>query len=584
MPRTMITTLFGTLLLASSALAADAPAEKADAIYVNGDILTMASKDPSYAEALAVADGKISFVGRKDEALRLQGAETKVIDLKGHTLLPGFIDGHGHMIYFGKNMIDADLVGVTSIPEMITRMKAQAEKMGPDDWVVGFGYAVPMLKENRHPTKEELDQISPTRPIMVVDSSGHNGAANSGMFKLLGLDAATKDPEGGSYARNADGALAGPLEEQALFAVREQRPSFTGKLADDVAINGSGKWASYGQTTAQECGVGLGKDDIDIIRNAIDKKLLPIDLYLCAKDSSVSDVLAASYAVASEYSLDDEGAAKKLLALRPDLDKRYINRVRLGGIKLWLDGSIPTAWFSEAYAHNPPDKEGDYRGFQQVPDDYVNGVFDTFWKTGIQINMHMNGDAAAEQALRAIERAETRYGPFDNRPVFVHATYMRPDQIERMKKVGAVPTFTTGSLVGGGDVAVHYWGADRAAASIPLNTLEDMGVKFSLNHDAPILPLPDVMALVDAAVNRTSRSGQVIGPEQRATPYLALKGVTSYAAYQIKEENSKGTLEPGKLADLVILEQNPLKVDPKTIKDIKVLETIKEGQTVYERK
>lgn len=584
MPKPVLSVLLAALLLSTSALAAQAAGGKADAIYVNGDILTMATKDPSYAEALAVEDGKIAFVGPKDEALKLKGDATKVIDLQGHTLLPGFIDGHGHMIYYGKNMVDGDLVGVTSIPELIERMKAQAAKMGPDDWVVGFGYSVPMLKENRHPTAAELDAVSPGRPIMVVDSSGHNGAANSGMFRLLHLDAATKDPEGGSYARKPDGTLAGPLEEQALFAVREQRPSFTGKLADDVAINGSSKWASYGQTTAQECGVGLGKDDIDIIRNAIDKQLLTIDLYLCAKDSSVSDVLAASYAVASEYSLDDEGAAAKLMALRPDLDKRYINRVRMGGIKLWLDGSIPTAWFSEAYAHNPPDKEGDYRGFQQVPDDYINGVFDKFWKTGIQINMHMNGDAAAEQALKAIERAEALYGPSDNRPVFVHATYMRPDQIERMKKVGAVPTFTTGSLAGGGDVAVHYWGKDRADASIPLNTLEEMGVKFSLNHDAPILPLPDVMSLVDAAVNRTSRSGQVIGPEQRATPYLALKGVTTYAAYQIKEETTKGTLEPGKLADLVILEQNPLKVEPKVIKDIKVLETIKEGKTVYERK
>jgi predicted amidohydrolase YtcJ len=582
MTRFALPALLGALLLSSTTLA-EAAGGKADAIYFNGDILTMAGKDPSYAEALAVADGKIAFVGAKDEALKLKGDVTKLVDLHGHTLLPGFIDGHGHMIYYGKNMVDADLVGVTSIPEMIARMQVQAAKTAPGDWIVGFGYSVPMLKENRHPTAAELGAISPDRPIMVVDSSGHNGAGNSGVFKILGLDGKTKDPEGGSYARNADGSLAGPLEETALFAVREQRPPFTGKLADEVAINGSRMWASYGQTTAQECGVGLGNDDVDIIRNAIDKKLLPIDLYLCAKDSSVSDVLAASYAVASEYQLNDEGAAGKLLAARPDLDKRYINRVRLGGIKLWLDGSIPTAWYSEAYAHNPPDKEGDYRGFQQVSDDYVNGVFDKFWKTGIQINMHMNGDAAAEQALRAIERAVKLHGVADSRPVFIHATYMRPDQIERMKKLGAIPTFTSGSLLAAGDAAVHYWGEDRAAAAMPINTLERMGVPFSLNHDAPILPRPDVLALVDAAVNRVTGSGKVVGPEERATPYVALKGVTAYPAYQLKEEKTKGTLEAGKLADLVILEQNPLKVDPHTIKDIKVLQTIKEGTTVFAR-
>ena len=142
-----------------------------------------------------------------------------------------------------------------------------------------------MLKENRHPTAAELDEVSPTGPIMVVDNSGHNGAGNSGLFKMLASMPAPRTRRAAAMPATPDGSLAGPLEETALFAVREQRPSFTGKLADDVAINGSPLWASYGQTTAQECGVGLGKDDIDIIRNAIDKQLLPIDLYLCAKDS-----------------------------------------------------------------------------------------------------------------------------------------------------------------------------------------------------------------------------------------------------------------------------------------------------------
>ena len=560
-----------------------ANAKAADRIYSGGPILTMAGPEPVYVEALVVDDGKIAFVGSKAEALKLQSPETELVDLQGHTLLPGFIDGHGHMIYFGKNMIDGDLVGVASVAEMIDRMTVQAAKMGPDEWIVGFGYRVPSLAENRHPTAEELDRISPDRPIMVVDGSGHNGAANSAMLRLLGLDRDTPDPEGGRYGRNPDGSLSGELEETALFAVREQRPGFTGKLADDVALNGSMLWASYGQTTAQECGVGLGNDDIDIIRNAIDKQLLPIDLYLCAKDSVVSDALAAAYVTSSEYTADSTGAAQKLLAERPDLDKRYINRVRLGGIKLWLDGSIPTTWMSEAYAHNPPGKDGDYSGFSQVSDEFVDGFFDRYWTSNLQINMHMNGDAAAEQALLSIERAVAKHGMADHRPIFIHNTYMRPDQIERAKKVGAVPTYTSGSLPLGGDSAIFYWGQARVDASMPFNTMERNGIRFTLNHDAPVLPLPDVMGIVDAAVNRTTASGIVVGPGERASPYLALRAVTAYAAYQIKEEATKGTLETGKLADLVILEQNPLTADPKTIKDIKVLETIKEGRTVFLR-
>jgi predicted amidohydrolase YtcJ len=555
----------------------------AEVIYMGGPILTMAEAAPAYAEALVVDQGKISFVGAKDEALKRQTTDTRIVDLQGHALLPGFIDGHGHMIYYGKNMIDADLVGASSVAEVIARMKVQSEKMGPDDWIVGFGYRVPSLAENRHPTAAELDQISSDRPIMVVDQSGHNGAANTALLRMLGLSADTPDPEGGRFGRTADGALSGELEETALFAVREQRPGFAGKLADDVAKNGSHLWASYGHTTAQECGVGLGKDDIGIIRNAIDRQLLTIDLYLCAKDSVVSDVLAAAYATASEYDTASSGTAEKLLAERPDLDTRYINRVRLGGIKLWLDGSVPTSWLSEAYAHNPPGKEGDYRGFAQIPDEYLDRFFNRYWTSTLQINMHMNGDAAIDQALQAIERAITAHGMADHRPVFIHATYMRPDQLARVKAVGGIPTFTSGSLPLGGDSAIYYWGRDRVDAAMPMATLENLGMAFSLNHDAPVLPTPDVMAIVDAAVNRTTATGILVGANERVSPYVALRAVTAYAAVQIKEEATKGTLEVGKLADLVILERDPLTVDPMTLKDVKVLETIKEGKTVFLR-
>jgi predicted amidohydrolase YtcJ len=274
---------------------------------------------------------------------------------------------------------------------------------------------------------------------------------------------------------------------------------------------------------------------------------------------------------------------KLLLAARPDLDKRYINRVRLGGIKFWLDGSVPTAWFTQPYTTNPPDKSGSYSGFRQIPDAALNATFDKYWTTDIQINMHMNGDAAAEQALKAIELAVGKYGMRDHRPVFIHNTYMRPSQIRRAKKIGAVPTYTVGSIGPIGDLTYKLWGHDRTSFAMPGMTLTRLGMRFSLNHDSPVLPTPSVIALVDAAVNRTTSTGRTIGPKERLSPYLALRAVTAHAAFQIKEEKTKGTLEVGKLADLVVLEQNPLKIDPRTIKDVKVLETIKEGKTIFQR-
>lgn len=601
MPKRVLSTLFGALLLSSTSLA-HAAGGKADAIYFNGDILTMATKDPSYAEAVAVEDGRIAFIGTKDEAMKLQGEATKLVDLQGHTLLPGFIDTHGHMVYFGKNMIDADLFGTPDMAELIARMKAQAAKTPDGAWIVGFGYRTPSLKERRHPTIEELDQVSADRPVMVVDSSGHLGAGNTALFKLLGLSATTPDPQGGNFMRKPGGTeLAGPMEETALFAVRAKRPPFTGELADRAITGAVDLWTSYGQTTAMECGLGLGDDDIDIVKNAIDKQLLKIDLYLCAKDTVASKAIDAGRAVAAEYataeSSDDAIARqdliaaqgttapgdtlKKLLQARPDLERRYINRVRLGGVKFWLDGSTDTAWFTEPYANNPPGKTGSYAGFQQIPDEVLDEAFDRFWTSDIQINMHMNGDAAVEQALRAIEKAVAKHGMRDHRPVFVHGSYMRPDQIERAQKYGAIPSYLTSTIVSGGAAALFLWGGERGNKVMAAHTLEEKGMPFTFSHDAPVTPKPWILPLVDAGVNRATAQGEVIGEKERVSPYVALKAVTSYAAFQIKEEKSKGTLEHGKLADFVILEQNPLKVESKTIKDITVLETIKEGTTVF---
>ena len=232
-------------------------------------------------------------------------------------------------------------------------MKQQAAKVGPDDWIVGFGFNGNVLQ--RYPSVADLEAVAKDRPVMVVDSSGHAGAMNGAAFRAAGVSAATADPAGGKFARGGDGrSLAGKAEETALNLVREKRPAFRGATADAVATKASALWASYGQTTAQECGVGLGSDDISLVRNAIDRRLLSVDLYLCAKDSHVEAMATAAAKVVNDYGrlnpqadaafarqeqLVSDAAARTgntpelLLQLRPDLDKRYVNRVRLGGIK-----------------------------------------------------------------------------------------------------------------------------------------------------------------------------------------------------------------------------------------------------------
>lgn len=557
-------------------------ADVADSIYLDGDILTMAGNEPAYVEALAVKDGKILVMGSKAEVLQTKGDTTRVVDLDGKTLLPGFIDSHGHMILFGKNLMDANLFGTPDIGDLLAKMKVHAPNVPPGQWIVGMGYSARVLKEGRTPTIEELDTVSADRPVMIVDGSGHLAAGNSALFQVTGITAETPDPTGGNFSRKADGkSLLGPMEETALNAVRIQRPAFTGELADKVVLDAAALWAKHGQTTAQEGGLGLGADDIALVRNAIDKKLLPIDLYIAAKDTATDDTINAAYSIAYEYNKHPEETSLKLLAERPDLDKRYINRVRLGGIKFWLDGSPDSCWMTKPFAVNPPGKRGDFMGYQQIPDAVLDAAFDKYWTTNLQINMHMLGDAAADQAIRAIERAVKKYGMSDHRPVFIHGANIREDQLARIKAVGAIPSFLTTSLSRQGDSVARLWGPERTARANAANTFSKQGMPFTFSHDAPVSPVPSILELVDAGVNRIAPSGAVLGPDERVSPYVALRAVTAMAADQIKEEKTKGTLEAGKLADLVILDKNPLKVGSKAIKDISVLETIKEGRTIF---
>jgi predicted amidohydrolase YtcJ len=556
----------------------------ADTLYTGGDILTMRSSAPEYVESLVVRDGNILFAGSLEDAKKRIAPGATTIDLGGKTLLPGFIDTHGHFVYFGKNLVDANLFGCTDIADLVARMKKQLEQTPAEGWIVGFGYQARGLKEGRAPTSEELDQVSADRPVMVVDSSGHLGAANAAAFKAAGITADTPDPTGGMFTRKPDGkSLAGPMEETALNAVRSKRPPFTGELAARAITGAAEVWASHGQTTAMEAGLGLGNDDIGIVLNAIDKQLLPIDLYLAAKDSALDDTLAASYAVASQYNPKAGGIVEKLRAARPDLDRRYVNRVRLGGVKFWLDGSLDTAWFTQPYTQNPPGKTGAFSGYRQIPDEALDAIFEKYWPTELQVHMHMNGDAAADQALAAIAKAIKKHGMHDHRPVFVHATWLRGDQIEKMKACGAIPSFLTAGIIPGGDAVVKLWGPERSAGAMASRSFLRAGLPFTYSHDAPVSPVPSILALVDAGVNRLSGSGKVVGSDERVGAYDALRAVTVTAAYQLKEEKTKGTLEPGKLADLVILDKNPLKVEPTTIKDIAVVETIKEGRPVYKR-
>ena len=265
--------------------------------------------------------------------------------------------------------------------------------------------------------------------------------------------------------------------------------------------------------------------------------------------------------------------------------KEYKNHYRIGGLKLTLDGSPQgrTAWRTMPYLIPPDGQKKGYKGYPAIPaDEDVQNIVDSAFANNWQLKVHCNGDAAADQLFRAVNKAAAKYGNQDRRTVLIHGQLIRMDQLDSLKKYDMVGSFFPMHTFYWGDWYKEIIGPDKAQQISPIKSALKKGIRVTSHTDAPVA-LPNLMMIMWTTVNRVSRSGTVIGPDERLTPYEALKSITIWGAEQFFEENTKGTLTPGKLADMVVLDKNPLKVDPMTLKDIVVLETIKEGKTIYKK-
>ena len=429
-------------------------------------------------------------------------------------------------------------------------------------WIIGFGYDDSQLREQRHPNRDELDQVSTSLPVVIVHQSGHLAVMNSKALEIAGYNAASKDPEGGVIRRRKGSQEPdGGLEEAAWFASLGKVLGRVGP-AESVTILKAGTelYASFGYTTAQE---GRGApDSLATMAAAAKQGNLKIDIVM------YSDII---------------GAANTIKA--PLWSRTYSNHLRVGGAKLNLDGSPQgrTAWMTKPYFKPPAGQKDDYLGYPAMTDEQAAAYVDKAFANGWQVLAHMSGDAAIDQFIRAVRAAEKKYGKADRRPVAIHAHTARLDQLEAFRELGIMPSFFS--------MHTFYWGdwhrdtvfgVERGSNISPTGWALQRGIIFTSHHDAPVAK-PDSMRVLDATVNRVTRSGQVLGPQHRVSPLVALKAQTIWSAYQHFEEKSKGSIEVGKLADFVVLDQNPLTIDPLKIAGIKVLETIKEGATVYRR-
>lgn len=551
--------------LLTSGCTPSGPAVRADVIYVGDSIVTMNDAQPN-AEALAIKDGKILAVGaRADIEKAHKGETTRTLELAGRTLMPGFIDGHAHGQQFGTQAVGANLLAppdgtVNNIDDLVAKLKtfSEGEDVALTGWIFGMGYDDALL--GRHPTREDLDKVSTTVPVMATHISGHFAAVNTLGLKIIGYDADTPNPEGGVIRRDADGKTPnGVLEELAAtpYMVKFLTPvNQQGK--DKFLKRGLAMAKSYGYTSLNE-GRMFGGMSADM-ENAAKRGLLDIDLTGWMDYSSRTELDRA-------------------------FSKTYSNRYRLAGLKITLDGSPQgrTAWRTKAYLLPPDGQKAGYKGYPAIPDTkQVEAYLDEAYTKGWPVKVHTNGDAAIDQLFTALRPVVAKHGVKPGQTILVHGQFIRPDQVQELKSLGIFPSMFPMHTYYWGDWYKKIVGPEEAMQISPMRSILNAGLHCTSHTDAPVA-LPNLMQVVWATVNRTSRLGDVIGPDERVSAYEAMKMITLWGAEQFDEQATKGSLEPGKLADMVVLSDNPLTIDPTKINTIVVLETIKDGKTVYRR-
>lgn len=533
-----------------------------------GRIITMDDSQP-VAEALAVAGGVIIAVGARDAVMALAGPETVVTELGERALIPGFVDAHGHVTMGGLQALsanllappDGDVTDIASLQETLRAwIAANAEAVAATNLIVGFGYDPAQLAEQRHPTRQELDAVAADVPLIAVHQSGHILTANSAALALGEVGPDTPDPVGGVIRREADGVTPnGVLEEMAMAAVLVRSLNQIGEAGGRAFVEaGTRLWARYGYTTAQE---GRATPGTYLLLKAVAAEgKLPIDV------AAYADVL-----VDRDF-------------IKANQSDTYEGQLRMAGAKLTIDGSPQgfTAYRDRPYYDPVGDYAPGYLGYAAAPTEVFVDAVEWCYANGVQLLTHANGEAAIDILIAAHEAAQAKHDATGRRDVLIHGQFIREDQVDAHNRLGIIPSlFPMHTFYWGDWHREHTVGPAMADNISPTGWVMARGMRWSTHHDAPVA-FPDSIRVLDATVTRRSRSGDILGPWHRVPVMEALKAMTLWPAYHHFEDDRKGSLEVGKLADLVVLSADPLAVEPETLDQIKVVETIKDGVTVFD--
>ena len=525
-----------------------------DLIIVNCKIYTVDSKF-STAEAVAITAGKFTAVGTTAQIRKLSGPSTRILDAGGKTIVPGLQDNHLHNAGGGPGV---DLFTARTLQDVLDRIRARAKEAKPGDVVVtNADWHETQLKEQRLPYRKDLDKIAPKVPVVVV-RGGHEYILNSAALNKWHIDKSTPQPAGGRISRDENGELNGELVDRAKALVTlppEPQPGPAYFLEEHKKLNAAGLTAiRYPGASIEQYRALQELEKKGLLTIRVNQLLRPP-----ATDAATMAKMLASYNV------------------KPEEGNEWL---RLGGVKLGVDGGFEGGWMTELY-EKPYDEGGKYYGINTLKQEPYTAIVKELNRLGWRVATHAVGDAAIDEVLAAYEAVNAEKSIVGRRWTIEHAFIPRPDHFPRMKRLGLIISAQDHLYVAGPSL-VKMWGPKRAAWMTPLRTYLDQGLMVSLGTDAPVIPYPPLWVFYHF-VSRNTISGGVLGPDQKITRQEALKAQTIDNAYTTFEEKTKGSIEPGKFADLVLLDENIISAPEKSIESMKVLMTMVGGKIVYQR-
>lgn len=531
----------------------------ADKVFLNGQVITVDSED-RVEEAVAIEGNRISAVGANSEVESHIGESTQVVHLGGKSLLPGFIDSHMHITLYGTNRrsVSCKEPHIESLSDILTDLREKSGQTPKGEWVRAWGFNNTKVAEQRYLTRQELDEVSEEHPILVVRACGHISMANSRALELAAIDESTPDPEGGKIERDREGVPTGLLIEAAHMNLFEVAKFGEAELREALAA-ASDDLISSGITSVHDAG-GYGAENLRVMQEAVGSGDVKVRIYamVCALNNSqefVEDFLRSGVVTG----LGDE-------------------RFKIGPAKVFTDGSSsgPTVATRQPYTSDPDDYGILYYGQEEL-----NDVLGRAHERGFQITAHAQGDRAIEMMLDCIEAALEGHPRADHRHRIEHAGIAMPDLLQRMKTLGIIPIPNPPFFYEFGDGYLENYG-ERVHHMYPVRDYIDSGILAAAGSDSPVTAYPPLLG-IHVAVNRESQSGQEVGADQRVSVMEAIKLYTQNGAYASFDENTKGSIEAGKLADLVVLDDRILDMPEEKIKDIDVGMTVIDGEMIFQK-